>query len=168
MVFHEKVSRPAPNSVTQVPFLEATIVLWLQCKYCVLCISSHWILKRYILNYHWEVVQDGSVGRHWTPLLPDRANQQLQMKAFPLKKTWKLTQQLFCNRDRISHKTPPLVWWPALGKDITNMEFFLGGARSLCPKSGTPTLGTYTREMSPQNAWLWKPVGLIHRRTVQW
>lgn len=35
------------------------------------------------------------------------------------------------------------------------------GKRDLCPTSGTPTLGFFTREMSPQNIWLWNPLRFL-------
>lgn len=37
------------------------------------------------------------------------------------------------------------------------------GVRVLCLTTGTPTIGTCTRETRPQNIWFWKTTGLISR-----
>lgn len=41
----------------------------------------------------------------------------------------------------------------------------LWGARGVCPTSGTLTLGTCSRKISPQNVWLWKPIELMSTRS---
>lgn len=65
-------------------------------------------------------------------------------------------------REKFSPKTPPLAWLHTIQRDLIRKAFLLG-EQVWDPTSDTRAQEFYTRQLSPQNAWLRKLTGLMSK-----
>lgn len=125
------------------------------------------------VTYVWYLFECG-VGRAILPIPTDKINLQLHMEKYPWKGTWnwmnrastakgKKTASRQLGEAEIQSQQGGKTHTPAIA--IHNQEgsqrygAFPLWARVLNSTSGTSTPGSCRGEMSPQNTWLWKPIG---------
>ena len=97
--------------------------------------------------------------RSWTNFLPWTHDLQLQMEKFPLKETWKLTEQLLQNNEKVTQRwileseiccyqnlSPSTVSHKQEGSHTARAP---REGKNWCSTAGTITLGTCTRETRP-------------------
>lgn len=107
-------------------------------------------------------------------------NLRLDIEWLPLKKTWKVAEQLLYHKWWKGHTEmsrrgrdmsfPQFKSWPnnpQLGRipqiQSFSQSFFQRSKGLKCSTRDTPALGICNREVNFQNIWLWKPLGLISR-----
>lgn len=151
--------------------------MWAVCISVTVSFENLCVSLRYWRRYPRKVAQDGDIGRPWPHLLPGHMKSadicwdsslwkrpdSLESNSFSWRKherghIWGRQERLKLSL-AIPHNPGETHNWEGTQKPGA----LTSGVKGLYTASGTPTFKTCIWEISPQNIWLWKPMGLSMR-----
>lgn len=122
------------------------------------------IFKRQII---WDAIQDGSTGRFWTHLFPEKHQiysyiwtnslwkiSENYLNISSITKNKRTTLRKIGEAEMQCHQNPPPLAYNSQSGGISQ-TWNVSLRKGISPASGTLTLGTHTRDMSPQNGNQW-------------